>query len=100
MMLQRLHLLSCYAWQAGAFTAKSMNLSLKSGFQNYVLHDTFHALAGLTDVYKSNTAREEAQREDIESIQNLITRLDFNGFFAAKRQAVNSAQLLSRFAFR
>lgn len=56
--------------------------------------------AGLAGVYKSNTAREEAQREDIESIQNLITRLDFNGFFAAKRQAVSSAQLLSRFALR
>ena len=58
------------------------------------------ANAGLADVYKSNTAREEAQREDIESIQNLITRLDFNGFFAAKRQAVGSARLLSRLALR
>lgn len=45
--------------------------------------------AGLEELYDKNTRAKqkgESNREDIGSLLNLITRLDFNGFYASKRR--------------
>ncbi len=50
--------------------------------------------AGLRDVYKAASSRPESNREELESLLNLISRLDFNGYFAAARTHAQAATLL------
>lgn len=45
---------------------------------------------GLEEVYKAASSKADANREEAESLLNLISRLDFNGYFATVRPHVAS----------
>ena len=47
------------------------------------------SFVGLRDIHRGLCQKADANREEVESLQNLITRLDFNGFFASAQQHVN-----------
>ena len=46
--------------------------------------------SGLGEVYKASSAKPDTNKEECESLLNLIARLDFNDFFAQNRSQAGS----------
>lgn len=58
-------------------------------------HGGVDCFPGLKDVLRHATIRPDSSVEELESLQNLITRLDFNGYFASQERNRTSVQVLA-----